>query len=1229
MSSSTSSASSAKEEENDRRASLELSSSSTSSFKDGEEDDSIFSTRDEFTEDTSVDLSEMDDFDETDVLDELSISSSNLGEESDLLPSSADSNKQLLRRRRRSRENMASNQQDLLLLDRGGKDHPQLQSLPNQKTVPPSPLANRKEMSPERLNEMRAKVLSELLATEESYIEDLEVVTKYYLPPLKVILTDKEVGMVFSNIVQILAVNQTIHSALKLRIKECKPELLHQCLVADIFLDNADYLKLYSSYTINQPEAFAMITEKKKSHPTFATFVEEMQKHPVSHNLDFKSFLIKPVQRICKYPLLLRELLRYTAEDHPEYEDLAAAYQKVESVAHHVEKHNNRAENVSKMIEIQRSVTGLGKITIVQPQRTFLMEDDFVKLSSKKRRSNYPLHLFLFNDALMATKAVKKEGSSSGNSGGGSSGGTGGGGKEKYAFKGMMPIKTIIVRDMEDTSAYKYAFELIEVRTEEKRKNTAVKLSVVASAENIKLKWLKAIHDAKKAIQRGTLLTTVGGLQGRRRGDKRPRSTSSLPADILAQLKASSPSSPLGLSALGSSSIPAPSDSSSSSPLSSSGSLSLSALEDENGSECLTSYIDLNVLKGEMEKERERAEKERSLQAASAASGKQTPTKNVSIAAEALQEEGSNLSSSSTSSLSPVLSKKSSNRKGQLKHTISLSALPKLKKDSLDGTKHLRESSGNPSSKNSLSSSTSSSGQKQAVKKKAVVVRALHDPLCDGGGGPHPPPPPPPQQQDSSLRIPPRSPGRRNAAGGSGNNVVAGGGGGTAAALRKGSLPPMRLGSTNLNNKVMFGPPTQAAVTEAFQKLRPVASAHNFPRPSSSSPSQQSAPTTTTTTTKVSIPGGATLRPGKGGLSHAFLPPPPPPASLPTSSSSESLSLSSLNNSNNKGVNMNSFANLKPPPPLNLPLPGSNNLPPPLTIPPQPPLSSSTPLPLPLSLPLSSPTSTSSLSNNNRVARVISGRDTLKKKQEQDNETEHLHHRQSSPNTHTADASNNNSKHAVLLPMMIRRRKEMSETALAETRWTAMLSPRGTPSSSFFQQQMQKRGMEEREEQEAAAALNSARSQLRAEEEELRKRLKEIQYKLFALEHDNKRQQTSYYVEDDEEEEYTEEEEQDEEIDPLLMGASNEPYRRRRESINRGRRSTMENEEDMISSGSSSSSSTPTSSAPPSPLSSSTTPKGRKELEQALKKQVEEKNRWKRKYKQLKAKYRETSSTVK
>ncbi|KAI8341097.1 hypothetical protein BC941DRAFT_347040, partial [Chlamydoabsidia padenii] len=65
---------------------------------------------------------------------------------------------------------------------------------------------------------------------------------------------------------------------------------------------------------------------------------------------DLGSLLIKPVQRVLKYPLLLKELLSATPPDHPDYENLTIANNEIQNVADHVNEIKRRKDIVDKIV---------------------------------------------------------------------------------------------------------------------------------------------------------------------------------------------------------------------------------------------------------------------------------------------------------------------------------------------------------------------------------------------------------------------------------------------------------------------------------------------------------------------------------------------------------------------------------------------------------------------------------------------------------------------------------------------------------------------------------------------------------------------------------------------------------------------------------------------------------------------------------------------------------------
>jgi FYVE/RhoGEF/PH domain-containing protein 5/6 len=79
-----------------------------------------------------------------------------------------------------------------------------------------------------------------------------------------------------------------------------------------------------------------------------------------SGGLDLDSLLITPVQRIPRYKLLLKELVKHTSDSHPDKKNLNDALQKMTEIANIVNdsmKNNQSAKIYDYLLE---TVKGLG-----------------------------------------------------------------------------------------------------------------------------------------------------------------------------------------------------------------------------------------------------------------------------------------------------------------------------------------------------------------------------------------------------------------------------------------------------------------------------------------------------------------------------------------------------------------------------------------------------------------------------------------------------------------------------------------------------------------------------------------------------------------------------------------------------------------------------------------------------------------------------------------------------
>ena len=114
--------------------------------------------------------------------------------------------------------------------------------------------------------------------------------------------------------------------------------------------------------------------------------------------LDLHSYLIMPIQRIPRYRMLLRALIKYsTLCPDQERAVVERAQQKISSIAQDVNDQKKQLEMYTRMKEIDVWMVGT-KGSLIHPLRKLLEEESEVKLKSGKKA-----HIFIFSDKFMWT----------------------------------------------------------------------------------------------------------------------------------------------------------------------------------------------------------------------------------------------------------------------------------------------------------------------------------------------------------------------------------------------------------------------------------------------------------------------------------------------------------------------------------------------------------------------------------------------------------------------------------------------------------------------------------------------------------------------------------------------------------------------------------------------------------------------------------------------------------
>ena len=157
-----------------------------------------------------------------------------------------------------------------------------------------------------------------------------------------------EVEDLFGNIADVIDISDKFLDSLQLEVKS-KSDPVHQ-MVGCCFLQHAETMKsVYTQYCLNLDKAEQLL-EKYESLPEIQRVliqgVETLRNEISCFNMG--SILIKPVQRILKYPLILNELLKCTENDHQDRNDLKEAVTIMSDVAAFINETKRKKDIVEK-----------------------------------------------------------------------------------------------------------------------------------------------------------------------------------------------------------------------------------------------------------------------------------------------------------------------------------------------------------------------------------------------------------------------------------------------------------------------------------------------------------------------------------------------------------------------------------------------------------------------------------------------------------------------------------------------------------------------------------------------------------------------------------------------------------------------------------------------------------------------------------------------------------------
>ncbi|XP_028339333.1 FERM, ARHGEF and pleckstrin domain-containing protein 2 isoform X1 [Physeter macrocephalus] len=334
-------------------------------------------------------------------------------------------------------------------------------------------------------------IAKEILATERTYLKDLEVITVWFRSA--VVKADAMpadlMTLLFSNIDPIYEFHRGFLREVELRLALWEGSSSAQATgdhrrIGDVLLSNMLQLKTLTRHFQRLHEVLTELEAASRRLRRLEAVRRDFELQKVCY-LPLNAFLVKPLQRLRHYRLLLRRLCAPDRQDadrgDQDRADRREALKAITEVTSALQHSLVRLENLQKLTELQRDLVGVE--SLVAPGREFIREGCLHKLTRKGLQQRM---FFLFSDMLLYTSR-------------------GASGTSHFRIRGLLPLRGMLVEERGNEWSVPHCFTIY----------AAQKTVVVAASTRLeKEKWMRDLNAAIDAAKSSadTALAPPGSL---------------------------------------------------------------------------------------------------------------------------------------------------------------------------------------------------------------------------------------------------------------------------------------------------------------------------------------------------------------------------------------------------------------------------------------------------------------------------------------------------------------------------------------------------------------------------------------------------------------------------------------------------------------------------------------------------------------------------------------------
>ncbi|XP_028281361.1 pleckstrin homology domain-containing family G member 4B isoform X2 [Parambassis ranga] len=229
-------------------------------------------------------------------------------------------------------------------------------------------------------------IMDEMISTEREYVRSLSYIIEHYFPEMERLDLPQDLrgkrSIIFGNVEKLW----DFHS--QYFLKELEACAHSPLCISSCFLRHEDQFGMYALYSKNKPQSDALLS----SHGN--EFFKNKQLE-LGDKMDLASYLLKPIQRMSKYALLLKDLIKECSQSQEqELSDLRTAEEMVKFQLRH-------GNDLLAMDAIRGCDVNL------KEQGQLRCQDEFIVWCGRRK---YLRHVFLFEDLILFSKTKKIEG---------------------------------------------------------------------------------------------------------------------------------------------------------------------------------------------------------------------------------------------------------------------------------------------------------------------------------------------------------------------------------------------------------------------------------------------------------------------------------------------------------------------------------------------------------------------------------------------------------------------------------------------------------------------------------------------------------------------------------------------------------------------------------------------------------------------------------------------------